>query len=47
MNELTKQYELAKRNSKMFMRNGQLGAYLNSLLKMNEYKRLMLVTIAN
>ena len=47
MNDLTKKYELAKSNSKKFMQNGQLGAYVNALLEMNKYKKLMMITVAN
>lgn len=47
MNELTKQYELAKSNSKEYMKNGQISAYFNALVEMNKYKRLMLAVVAN
>ena len=47
MSELTKQYEQAKNNAKVFMQNGQIGAYLNALLEMNKYKRLMVAVVAN
>jgi hypothetical protein len=47
MQNLTKQYETAKYNSKEFMKNGQINAYLNSLLEMNKYKRLMVAIVAN
>lgn len=47
MKELTRQYELAKKNSIEFMRSGQIGDYLNALLEMNKYKRLMLAVAAN
>jgi hypothetical protein len=47
MNELTNKYENAKQNSMEFMKNGQISAYLNSLLEMNKYKRLMIAVIAN
>lgn len=47
MKDLTKQYEKAKRNSKMYMQSGQIGAYLNALLEMNKYKRLMVAVVAN
>ena len=47
MTELTKQYEIAKSDSKRFMKNGQIGAYLNSLMEMNNYKRLMVAVVAN
>jgi len=41
------QYESAKQNSIEFMKNGQITAYLESLLKMNEYKRLMIAVVSN
>ena len=47
MSELTKQYETAKKNSKVFMQAGEIGAYLNSLIAMNKYKRLMIAVVAN
>ena len=47
MNTFTKQYEIAKNNSIEFMKNGQISAYLNSLLEMNKYKRLMVAVVAN
>ena len=47
MRDLTKQYELAKRNSIECMRSGQIGEYLDALLEMNKYKRLMLAVTAN
>ncbi|MDG1396805.1 MAG: hypothetical protein P8P88_00315 [Polaribacter sp.] len=47
MKDLTNKYEQAKQNSIMFMSNGQISAYLNSLLEMNKYKRLMVAVIAN
>lgn len=47
MKDLTKQYELAKTNSIKFMRSGQISDYLNALLEMNKYKRLMVAVAAN
>jgi hypothetical protein len=47
MNTFSKQYETAKTNSIEFMKNGQISAYLNALLQMNKYKRLMVAVIAN
>lgn len=47
MSTFTKQYEIAKNNSKMYMQNGQIGAYLNALIEMNKYKRLMVAVVAN
>jgi hypothetical protein len=47
MNTLFTQYEIAKKNSIAFMKNGQISAYMNSLIEMNKYKRLMLVVLSN
>lgn len=47
MIELTNKYETAKQNSIEFMKNGQISAYLNALLEMNRYKRLMVAVAAN
>ena len=47
MKELKRQYEIAKQNATEFMKNGQISAYLNALLEMNKYKRLMTITVAN
>ncbi|QVY64554.1 MULTISPECIES: hypothetical protein [Polaribacter] len=47
MNTFKKQYEIAKNNSIEFMKNGQISAYLNALLEMNKYKRLMVAVVAN
>ena len=46
MNELTKQYEKAKNNAKVFMQNGTITAYLNTYYKIirknvQKIKRLM------
>jgi hypothetical protein len=47
MNTFSKKYELAKQNSIAFMRKGQISAYLNALVEMNKYKRLMIAVVAN
>lgn len=47
MNSLYTQYETAKNNATVFMKNGQISAYFNALLEMNKYKRLMLAVAAN
>lgn len=47
MKELTRQYEATKNDSKEFMKNGQIGAYINALIEMNRYKKLILATVAN
>lgn len=47
MNTFYTQYETAQNNAKEFMKNGQISAYLNSLLEMNKYKRLMVAVASN
>jgi len=47
MKELKKQYESSRRESIEFMKNGQIAAYLNALIAMNNYKRMMLAVVAN
>ncbi|MDC9721636.1 MAG: hypothetical protein PSN34_02530 [Urechidicola sp.] len=47
MNDLTKQYEITKMSAKQYMKNGQIHKYFEALLKMNEYKKLMLAVVAN
>ena len=47
MNTFSKQYEVAKQNSIEFMKSGQISAYLNALVEMKKYKRLMVAVIAN
>lgn len=41
MNELKKFYEKAKSSAKDHMQKGQINLYLNDLITMNKYKRLM------
>ena len=47
MNELANKHETAKQNSIDFMRTGQVSNYLNALLEMNKYRRLLNAVIAN
>jgi hypothetical protein len=47
MKELIKQYESAKNRSKVFMKNGQLHSYFDTLVEMNNYKKMMVAVIAN
>ena len=47
MKDLSKQYENAKKNSTEFMRAGKISDYLNALLEVNKYERLMLAVVAN
>jgi len=41
MNEVKTFYERAKQSAKNHMKNGQINDYLNDLLIMNHYKKLM------
>ncbi|MDT0554228.1 hypothetical protein [Urechidicola vernalis] len=47
MKELIKQYENAKSRSKDFMKKGNLSAYFETLVEMNNYKKLMVAVAAN
>lgn len=47
MNQLSNQYEIARQKANDFMKKGQISAYVNALLEMNKYKRLMNAVIAN
>ena len=47
MKELIKQYENAKKKSKVFMKNGQLNSYFDTLVEMNNYKKMMVAVVAN
>lgn len=47
MKDLIQQYESTKQLAKEYMNNGQLNDYLDTLLMMNKYKKLMTVVVAN
>ena len=47
MKELIKQYENAKNRSKVFMKKGQLHSYFDTLIEMNNYKKMMVAVVAN
>jgi hypothetical protein len=47
MIELKKHYENTKRNATLFMKKGQINAYVNALLEMNRYKKLISAVAAN
>lgn len=47
MNNLTKNYEAAKRNANEFMNQGNITKYIESLLELNKYKNLLTSIIAN
>jgi hypothetical protein len=42
---LQAQYETTKSNGITFMKSGQISAYLNSLIAMNTYKRLIMIAV--
>jgi hypothetical protein len=47
MTTFYKNYLIAKKKSIAYMQKGQLSSYLEALLEMKKYKRLMLAVIAN
>jgi len=47
MKNVLQQYETARNNSIEFMQKGQISAYFDALLEMNEYKKLMNAIVAN
>jgi len=47
MKDLLKQYLTAKTKALNFMKNGQLNAYVDALVEMNRYKKLLLAVRAN
>jgi len=47
MTNLTKKYTEAKRKANTFMKNGQIAQYIEALVEMNKYKRLITLTISN
>ena len=47
MKSFSQQYQIAKQNAVNFMEKGQIAAYLDALLEMNRYKKLMVAVAAN
>lgn len=47
MNDLIQKYETEKSNAVQFMKKGEISAYLNSLIAMNKYKKLLFTVVAN
>lgn len=47
MNDLNKHYQKSKRKATLLMKKGQIGAYVNALLEMNHYKKLMVAVSSN
>ena len=47
MIELTQHYQKAKNNANLFMEKGQIGNYVNALIEMNRYKKLMVAVVSN
>jgi len=47
MNELILKYEATKKRAQLFMKNGQISAYIDALVEMNHQKQLLRLAIAN
>jgi len=47
MTILIENYETKKNSALDFMKNGQLNAYFETLIEMNNYKKLMYTVCAN
>lgn len=47
MKVLVENYETKKNSALNFMKNGQLNAYFEALVEMNNYKKLMYTVCAN
>ena len=47
MIELTRHYENSKNRAVLFMEKGNINAYLNALIEMNKYKKLMVAVTRN
>ena len=47
MIELKKHYESSKNKAVLFMEKGNINAYLNALIEMNKYKKLMVAIARN
>ena len=47
MIDLKLKYQKARKEAIQFMKNGQISAYLNALVEMNKYKRLLTAIAAN
>ena len=47
MIELKKHYENSKNRAVLFMEKGNITAYINALIEMNRYKKLMVAVTRN
>jgi hypothetical protein len=47
MQSLVENYETKKKSALNFMQNGQLNAYFEALVEMNNYKKLLFAVCAN
>jgi len=47
MNDLNKHYEKSKSKATLLMKKGKIGAYVNVLIEMNRYKKLMVAVSSN
>jgi len=41
MNDINKHYEISKSKATLLMKKGKIGAYVNALLEMNHYRKLI------
>ena len=47
MKDAKKQYEIAKKRALNFMKTGQLNAYFQALVEMNNYKKIAIAVRSN
>ena len=47
MIELKKHYSITKKKANLFMKLGNINAYLDALIEMNRYKKLMVAVTNN
>lgn len=47
MNNLTQEYEAAKKRAVTFMKNGQITQYFKTLQEINRFKKLMIAVVSN
>ncbi len=47
MKELLLNYEATKKNAQLFMKNGQITAYINALFELNKQKQILKMIVAN
>lgn len=47
MDDLIQKYETAKSKSIQYMQKGEISAYFNSLLEVNQYKKVLVAIASN